>query len=53
MQERFAVEFSIESLFDKQTVAELAEVVETEQLVQAGGDELARILAEVEGAPEV
>jgi acyl carrier protein len=50
MQERFGVELSIEALFDKQTIAELAAMVEEQQVAQAGESELSRILAEVEGA---
>jgi amino acid adenylation domain-containing protein len=49
---RFHIELSVEDLFEKQTIAELAQMVEAAQLAQAEGDQLSRILAEVEGLPE-
>ncbi len=51
MRESFCVDISVEALFDKQTIADLADMVEAEQLAQAGGDDLSRILAEVESIP--
>ena len=53
VRERFAIDLSIEAIFDKQTVASLARFVEAEQFAQAAGDELSKILAEVEGVAEV
>lgn len=44
----FGVEISIGELFDRQTIASLASLVEQEQLLHADADELSRILGEVE-----